>query len=289
MLLEFWYVEGLRIFDVSIRNSPFWNLHPYWSRDIWIHHINITADSPANAHYNTDGIDPDSCEDVLIEDYYYCAGDDAIAIKSGWNVAGILYGRPSRNITVRRSTSGCRGGWTIGSEASAGVEDVLFEDLVSTGESGIRISGELDRGGFVRNVTFRNLTFSWSTLQKKTFLFSVQQNYPNGGIASPCRFPNGTLCPIPPLTPEQTTPDFRGIRFENVTVLHAPRGLNIGNFDCTVAPCLGIEMAHIKLLDAPGVNGMTCRGVSGSQADVDDRAFSPTCIFTNNSREITFV
>ena len=52
---------------------------------------------------------------------------------------------------------------------------MLFEDLVSTSESGIRISAELNRGGFVRNVTFRNLTFAWAKLEKKTFLFEVEQ------------------------------------------------------------------------------------------------------------------
>jgi polygalacturonase len=67
----------------------------------------------------------------------------------------MLYGKASKNITIRRSRSGCRGGWTIGSEALGGVQDILFEDLVSTSESGIRISAELHRGGFVRNVTFR--------------------------------------------------------------------------------------------------------------------------------------
>ena len=57
---------------------------------------------------------------------------------------------------------------------SGGVEDVLFEDLTSTSESGIRISAELLRGGFVRNVTFRNLTFDWNVLLKKSFLLEVR-------------------------------------------------------------------------------------------------------------------
>ena len=53
----------------------------------------------------------------------YCGGDDdAVAIKSGWNGAGIAFGRPSRNILVRNATSGCRGGFTIGSEMSGGVQ-----------------------------------------------------------------------------------------------------------------------------------------------------------------------
>ena len=123
---------------------------------------------------------------------------------------------------------GCRGGWTIGSEAAGGVADVVFEDLVSTSESGIRISGELGRGGFVRNVSFRNLTFSWSVLEKKTFLFEVSQDYPNGGTNAPCVYSNGTNCTIPPLSKHQTSPDFDGIALENITVLHAPPGLSIG-------------------------------------------------------------
>ena len=62
------------------------------------------------------------------------------------------------------------------------MEDVIFEDLVSTSESGIRISAKLDRGGSVRNVSFRNLTFAWAQLEKKTFLFKkkkfeVEQTY----------------------------------------------------------------------------------------------------------------
>jgi polygalacturonase len=55
-------------------------------------------------------------------------------------------GKPTVNVTARRVYSGCRGGFTIGSEMSGGVQNVTFEDSVSTGESGIRISSELGRG-----------------------------------------------------------------------------------------------------------------------------------------------
>jgi polygalacturonase len=84
---------------------------------------------------------------------------------------------PSKNITVRRAYSGCRGGFTIGSEMSGGVEDVSFIDCISTGESGIRISSELGRGGYVRNVLFKNISFSWEKVQGKTFLLHVAQDY----------------------------------------------------------------------------------------------------------------
>lgn len=98
-----------------------------------------------------------------------------MAIKSGWNWAGIQFNRSSRNIVVRNATSSCRGGFTIGSEMSGGVQDVLFQDCVSTGESGIRISSELGRGGYVRNVTFDSIQFSWKANVGKSFLFHVNQ------------------------------------------------------------------------------------------------------------------
>ena len=77
---------------------------------------------------------------------------------------------PSTNITVRRAYSGCRGGFTIGSEMSGGVSNVSFVDSVSTGESGIRISSELGRGGYVRDILFKNLSFSWDKIEGKTFV-----------------------------------------------------------------------------------------------------------------------
>jgi hypothetical protein len=204
------------------------------------------------------GIDPNSCENVLIEHYHYCGGDDAIAIKSGWNIAGMLYAKTSKNITVRRSSSGCRGGWTVGSEAMGGVEDVVFEDLTSTSESGIRISAEQMRGGYFKNIVFRNLTFGWSSLAapnhnpNKTFFLSVEQNYPNGGTYPPC---DG--CPIPPLTPSMTTPVFDGIRFERISIVEAQKGLSMGRFDCSVAPCKNITFDTIA---TPSPQPLQCTG-----------------------------
>ena len=169
-LVEPEWVRGLAVRDITLTQSPYWTLHPIYCEDVAITNIIITgyfapvdsADSGAAPipPYNTDGIDPDSCSNVLIENYTYCGGDDAVAVKSGWNWAGIQFGMPSKNILVRNATSGCRGGFTIGSEMSGGVENVTFIDSVSTGQCGMRVSSELGRGGYVRDVRFENIQFS---------------------------------------------------------------------------------------------------------------------------------
>jgi len=64
-----------------------------YSSNGWIHHVNITA--PATSP-NTDGIDPDSSQNILIEDSVISCGDDAIAVKSGMDKPGIEVGIPTR-------------------------------------------------------------------------------------------------------------------------------------------------------------------------------------------------
>lgn len=44
---------------------------------------------------------PDSCTNVLVENCYISVGDDAVAIKSGWDKYGIEYSRPCFNIIIR--------------------------------------------------------------------------------------------------------------------------------------------------------------------------------------------
>jgi len=245
-LVEMQYIDGLKISGVSLTNSPFWTLHPIYSKNIHIHDIRITADGE-----NTDGIDPDSCQNVLIEDYYYCGGDDAIAVKSGWNWAGIEFGMPSKNITIRRAYSGCRGGFTIGSEMSGGVEDVQFLDSVSTGESGIRISSELGRGGYVRNILFQNISFSWEENKGKTFLLHINQNYK-------------------PDNPNKTLSQFTNITLDRLTVTKAPDNFPVGDMTClNQSICHGINLSSIHLYNSHKPKPLTCNYVLGSQSDVD--------------------
>jgi polygalacturonase len=122
-------------------------------------HQYITApnDSP-----NTDGFDPDSSRNVLIEHSTYAGGDDCVAIKSGWDCKGIEYGKATANVHVRNLTcSGRYAGVAVGSEVSGGVFNVTVEGVRFVRRRGYPLScggvGHVkwgaSRGGAVRNVS----------------------------------------------------------------------------------------------------------------------------------------
>jgi Glycosyl hydrolases family 28 len=157
-LVEFMYSSHVRIYNIRLKDSPSWTVHIYDCDDVHIRecHVEAPLHSP-----NTDGWDPDSSRNVLIEDSTYIGGDDCVAIKSGWDCFGIDYGKPSVNITLRNLTcSGSfAGGIALGSEMSGGIENVLGEFLHFPGyvNKPINIKTSNTRGGYVRNVTFRDI------------------------------------------------------------------------------------------------------------------------------------
>ncbi|XP_038711125.1 probable polygalacturonase [Tripterygium wilfordii] len=159
-LVQIMWSSDILISNITLRDSPFWTLHPYDCKNVTIRNVTILA--PIFEAPNTDGIDPDSCEDMVIEDCYISVGDDGIAIKSGWDRHGISYGRPSMNILIRNLVvrSMVSAGVSIGSEMSGGVSNVTLENVLVWGSRrAVRIKTAPGRGGYVRHIVYRNLTF----------------------------------------------------------------------------------------------------------------------------------
>lgn len=155
-LIELINSRNIIISNVIFKDSPFWNIHPVYCRNVVVQFVTILAphDSP-----NTDGIDPDSSSNVCIEDSYISTGDDLVAVKSGWDEYGIAYGRPSSGITIRRITgSSPFAGIAVGSETSGGVQNVFAEhiNLYNMGV-GIHLKTNIGRGGVIRNITVSNV------------------------------------------------------------------------------------------------------------------------------------
>ncbi|XP_042055459.1 probable polygalacturonase [Salvia splendens] len=159
-LVQIMWSSNILISNITLRDSPFWTLHPYDCKNVTIKNLTILA--PVFQAPNTDGIDPDSCEDMVIEDCYISVGDDAIAIKSGWDQYGVRYGRPSKNILIKNLVvrSNVSAGISIGSEMSGGVSNITIENIyIWKSRRAVRIKTAPGRGGYVRGITYRNLTF----------------------------------------------------------------------------------------------------------------------------------
>ena len=156
-LVQFHNCSKIRLEGITLRNSPFWTLHPLFSTGLVISAVDII--NPHDAP-NTDGIDIDSCEDVLIENCHITVGDDGIVIKSGSGEDGIRAGKPCRRVTVRDCTvEDGHGGIVIGSETAAGISEVLAENCLFKGtDRGIRIKTRRGRGGAIHDLEFRKLT-----------------------------------------------------------------------------------------------------------------------------------
>ena len=167
--------KNVLIEDVTLFNSPMWQVHPVLCTNVAVRGLTISSFGP-----NTDGCDPKSCTDVLIENCFFNTGDDCIAIKSGRNADGRRLGMPSQNIIIR----GCRmkdghGGVTVGSEISGGVRNVFAENCQMDSphlDIAVRIKNNAMRGGLIENIFARNIDVG----EVATAAFSVDFFYEEG-------------------------------------------------------------------------------------------------------------
>ena len=148
----------ITVAGLTFRNSPSWNLHPYFSRDLDFFNVRIQA--PANSP-NTDGFDPESCRDIRLYGTVFSVGDDCIAIKSGKIYLGMKYHAPCENIEIAwcAMLEG-HGGVTVGSEMSGGVMNVRVHHCFMRGnDRGLRVKTRRGRGKYavVDGIRFENV------------------------------------------------------------------------------------------------------------------------------------
>lgn len=146
----------------TIKDGPMWTIHPVYCENVIVRNVDVLTTGP-----NTDGLNPDSCRNVLIENCTFETGDDCIAINSGMNEDGWRVNRPCENIEIRncRMTGG-HGGVVIGSAMSGGVKNIYFHDCEISGTmQGIRMKSMRGRGGYVKDVRFENIEVNGITNQ----------------------------------------------------------------------------------------------------------------------------
>lgn len=141
--------QSILIEGITLKDSPFWCIHPLYCEDVIVRGVTIDSHFP-----NNDGCDPESSRRVLIENCTFRTGDDAVAIKSGRDADGRRVNRPSENIVIRncRFFSECNG-LCIGSEMSGGVRNVFMHNIeIGNVKNALLFKSNLDRGGYIESV-----------------------------------------------------------------------------------------------------------------------------------------
>lgn len=202
---------------VTFQNSPAWCLHPLLCQDLTLSDVHVR--NLWNAQ-NGDGIDVESCKNVLIEGSTFDAGDDGICIKSGRDEEGRRRGVPTENVIIKNDiVYRAHGGFVIGSEMSGGARNIFVSDCTFIGtDIGLRFKTTRGRGGVVENIYIKNI--SMRDILHEAILFDMYY------VAKP---PSGTE----PVNDETTipvteaTPQFRDFYVNNVVCDGAEKAIMI--------------------------------------------------------------
>jgi len=150
--------ENIRFHGILGRNSACWNFHPFFCKNVHFYHTAVEA--PKNSP-NTDGTDPESCDDVRYIGMRFSVGDDAIAIKAGKMYMGMKYQTPATNHVVRNCLMEyAHGAMVLGSEMSGGVRDLTVSQCYfKHTDRGLRIKTRRGRGKYavIDGVEFSNI------------------------------------------------------------------------------------------------------------------------------------
>ncbi len=154
--IQFFECKNVLVEGITIKNSPFWSFHFLKSENVTARKVKFDA-----FNKNNDGFDPEYSKNVLIEDIDFNNADDNVAIKAGRDREGWDTASPSENIVIRNCRFKGLHGVVIGSEMSAGVQNVFVENCTYGGycKRGIYLKSNPDRGGFIKNVFVKNVQF----------------------------------------------------------------------------------------------------------------------------------
>ena len=245
---------------VTIRGGPFWTVQFVYCDGVIARNLTIRTSGA-----NNDGINADSCRNVLIEGCDLTTGDDCICLKSGLNEEGRRIGRPTENVVVRRCvTRAGHGGFVIGSDMSGGVRNVLVYDCDFLGTAiGIRMKSARGRGGVVENIWCRDIRMHNVSGEAIKLETSYKAWFGSDkGVA----------------------PTFRNLTFENIKVNVASTAITIDSL-----PEQAIENLMFRNLDIVSHRGLRCSEARNLTFDnVSLNPFASTDVMTfTNSRDVT--
>ena len=204
---------------VTFQNSPAWCLHPLMSKNITVR--NVFVKNPWYGQ-NGDGIDLESCSNVLIENSVFDVGDDGLCIKSGRDADGRARAMPTKDVIIRGCTVyASHGGFVIGSEMSGGAHNIYVSNCTFIGSDiGLRFKTTRGRGGIVENIFIKDIYMK--DIPGEAILFDM---YYMSKDPVPLEGEKRELPKVETLPVDETTPQFRNFHISNVYVNGAQKAI----------------------------------------------------------------
>jgi hypothetical protein len=251
----FWNCRNVLLEGFTIGGGANWTIHPIYCENVVIRRVTVDTDGP-----NNDGIDPDSCRNVLIEHCVFATGDDCVVLKSGYNEDGWRVARPMENLVMRWcSSKRGHGGLVIGSEMSGDVRNVYVHDCEFEGtDRAIRIKSRRGRGGVVENIWAENLRVK--NMQYEVVIMHMDYGADRNPAAS------------------EVAPLFRNIHLKNITGDGAPVAISLTGLEDSLIQNVTFE--NLAITSTAGVIATNVQGITFDQVKIVPAA-GPVFALTN--------
>jgi polygalacturonase len=262
---------------VTFQNSPAWCLHPLLCQDLTVH--NVLVRNPDYAR-NGDGLDIESCRNVLVEGSTFDVGDDGICIKSGKDAEGRKRGVPTENAVIRRNVVyHAHGGFVIGSEMSGGVRNLFVEDCTFMGtDIGLRFKTARGRGGIVENIFVRNIAMK--DIVHDAILFDMYYF-----MKPPPKLADGTAAPVAVPAVTEATPQFRNFDIRNIVCDGAERAILLrGLPEMSIRH---ITLDNLVLRANKGVELIEAQNITITNLHLETQATAAP-VYVENSHDVQF-
>jgi polygalacturonase len=268
---------------VTFQNSPAWCLHPLMCENLTVRDVHVK--NPWNAQ-NGDGIDVESCKNVLIENSVFDCGDDGLCMKSGRDEEGRKRGMATENVIIRNCTVyAAHGGFVIGSEMSGGARNIYVSNCTFMGtDIGLRFKTTRGRGGVVENIFIDNIHMKDIVGEAILFDMYYMAKDPVPAVGEQRALPVVEMKPV-----DETTPIFKNFHISNVYCSGASKGIFVR----------GLPEMHIKdivlenmvlqarkgfdVQEATGITFRNIKMISNETNPVVDVVQSDNLVFDNIS------
>ena len=266
---------------VTVQNSPAWCLHPLMSEHLTVRDVFVK--NPWYAQ-NGDGIDVESCKNVLIENSVFDVGDDALCMKSGRDAEGRKRAMPVENVIIRGCTVySSHGGFVIGSEMSGGARNIYVSNCTFIGaDIGLRFKTTRGRGGIVENIFIKDIYMKDIPAEAILFDMYYMAKDPVALVGEKRELPKVEMKPV-----DETTPVFRNFHISNVYCNGAAKAIFVRGLpemhvkDIVLENMVLQADKGIDVQEATGITFKNIKVISNETDPVIDVVHSDKLIFDN--------